>query len=83
MESDEASENLSSWIDLIFGYKQQGDEAVANYNVYYYLTYENNNSEENEFDEVHKKSCEAQIVHFGQIPPQLFDKPHPVRKRNK
>jgi hypothetical protein len=25
---------------------------------------------------VHKKSCEAQIVHFGQIPPQLFEKPH-------
>jgi hypothetical protein len=40
LESDIVGEHLGDWIDLIFGYKQKGKEAVENFNVYYYLTYE-------------------------------------------
>lgn len=40
LESDYVSANIQNWIDLIFGFKQQGEEAVKNLNVYYYLTYE-------------------------------------------
>ncbi|RHY84425.1 hypothetical protein DYB31_016460, partial [Aphanomyces astaci] len=34
------SENLHSWIDLIFGYKQRGQEAVNALNVFMHMTYE-------------------------------------------
>ena len=40
LESDYVSRNLHNWIDLIFGYKQRGEEAEKALNCFYYLTYE-------------------------------------------
>jgi len=78
LESDYVSRNLHNWIDLIFGYKQKGKEAEKNLNTFYYMTYEDS-IEIDKIDPSLKISTEAQIIHFGQTPSQLFLKGHPGR----
>jgi beige protein homolog 1 len=39
LESRYVSENINQWIDLIYGYKQRGKDAIESMNIFYPLTY--------------------------------------------
>ncbi|XP_029841953.2 WD repeat and FYVE domain-containing protein 3 [Ixodes scapularis] len=80
LESDYVSAHLHEWIDLIFGYKQQGQPAVEAVNVFHHLFYEGNVDIYSIDDPLKKNATIGFINNFGQIPKQLFKKPHPFKK---
>lgn len=80
LESDIVSKNLHSWIDLIFGYAQKGEEAIKAHNLFYYMCYEGNVDLDAIVDLNQRHAIQVQIMEFGQIPKQVFKVPHPQRK---
>jgi factor associated with neutral sphingomyelinase activation len=82
LESEYVSSNLHHWIDLIFGYKQSGEQAVLSDNVFYPLTYEENVNWDDYPNIIEREALEVQISEFGQVPLQLFQSPHhPMRAK--
>ncbi|XP_067008592.2 WD repeat and FYVE domain-containing protein 3 [Anabrus simplex] len=80
LECDYVSQHLHEWIDLIFGCKQHGPAAVEAVNVFHHLFYEGNVDIYNIDDPLKKNATIGFINNFGQIPKQLFKKPHPAKK---
>jgi WD40 repeat protein len=80
LESSYVSEHLHEWIDLIFGYKQQGDEAVKALNIFHYLSYEGAVDLDKLENDIEKEAAIGIIHNFGQTPKQLFKKAHPKRQ---
>uniref|UniRef100_A0AAQ6AJD7 Neutral sphingomyelinase (N-SMase) activation associated factor n=1 Tax=Amphiprion ocellaris TaxID=80972 RepID=A0AAQ6AJD7_AMPOC len=79
LESQYVSEHLHEWIDLVFGFKQRGSEAVAAQNVFHPLTYEGGIDCDSIEDTDQRIAMLTQILEFGQTPKQLFTSPHPQR----
>ncbi|XP_001606594.3 protein FAN [Nasonia vitripennis] len=79
LESDHVSRNLHNWIDLIFGYKQKGEEALKTNNIFFHLCYEGAIDLDTIKDINDRHGLEVQIMEFGQIPKQVFKLPHPKR----
>ncbi|KAL2258454.1 hypothetical protein VTK26DRAFT_8226 [Humicola hyalothermophila] len=80
LESPYVSQRLHQWIDLIFGYKQRGEIAVENLNVFHPLSYKGARDLDNITDPQERAITTGIIHNFGQTPHQIFTKPHPARE---
>ena len=78
LESPYVNENINHWIDLIFGYKQRGEEAIKANNLFHPVSYEDG-KDFDEKDEMEIRMIQIQATEFGQCPNQLFLSPHPKK----
>ena len=77
LESPHVRQNLCHWIDLVFGFKQTGKEAVEAVNVFHPATYSTNQTQTLD-TEVEERARQTMIETYGQTPLQLFTSPHPL-----
>ncbi|PKS09441.1 hypothetical protein jhhlp_004056 [Lomentospora prolificans] len=79
LECPYVSQNLHHWIDLIFGYKQQGEAAVDHMNVFHPLSYRGT-TDLDTIEDPQERAIAVETIHnFGQTPHQVFTRPHPTR----
>ncbi|KAM7222868.1 beige protein 1 [Rhypophila decipiens] len=83
LESPYVSQRLHQWIDLVFGYKQRGEAAVENLNVFHPLSYKGAKDLDNITDPQERAIATGIIHNFGQTPHQIFTRPHPAREHDR
>ncbi|KAF2673022.1 beige/BEACH domain-containing protein [Microthyrium microscopicum] len=79
LESPYVSAHLHKWIDLVFGFKQQGEAAIESTNVFHYLSYHGAKDLDAITDPTERLASIGIIHNFGQTPRQIFTKHHPSR----
>ena len=78
LESKYVSSILNNWIDLIWGYKQRGENAIEADNVFKPSMYDDIWNDSDSFKE-NRSKIENVLLYRGQVPPQLFKEKHPVK----
>jgi hypothetical protein len=80
LESEYVSRNLPQWIDLIFGFRQNGPEAIAVHNLFLPLSYPSTFANCKTTDSELMQQVRYQTTQIGTVPRQLwFNSPHPQR----
>ncbi|CAO1635423.1 unnamed protein product [Sympodiomycopsis kandeliae] len=79
LESEHVSANLHHWIDLVFGYRQSGPEAVKAINVFHPLSYAGEVDLEGIQDPNERRAACQTVWNFGVCPTRLFERPHVAR----
>ncbi|XP_058238437.1 lysosomal-trafficking regulator isoform X2 [Hemibagrus wyckioides] len=82
LESEQVSQMLCQWIDLVFGIKQKGKAAIQAINVFHPATYFGMDVSAVE-DPVQRRALETMIKTYGQTPRQLFQTSHISRAGHK
>ena len=80
LESEYTSRHLNEWFDLIFGYKQKGEEAIKAHNLYNADLYDDSWTPEILKDPKKRAHIEASKSFLGQMPKQIFSSPHEKRE---
>lgn len=79
LESEICSQNLPKWIDLIFGSKSRGQDALDANNLFHQYSYLGPNDLASMQSDDDRATAELQATEFGIVPDQLFVMDHPSK----
>lgn len=80
LESDFVGQHINDWIDLVFGYKQKGKNAVEADNTFHPYCYGDSITKKVLKDPELLLEIQQHAGSFGIIPRQVFTKKHPQRQ---